>query len=578
MNFDRTVDTLIVGTGNGALTTAVCLHQMGVTDLLVIEKSDKIGGTSSRSGGGVWVPMNRYAQAAGAKDSREDALAYLAATIPPEDTPQELIDTYVDNAPKMVEFLHQHSRVRYISLEHYPDYYTDRAGARTGHRSMEPEPVMRDVVGDDWKFINDTHPMISMFGRIFLSQVEAHEISTKAKGWIGVVLKILAGYYLDWPWKFKHQVSRRMTCGGAGVMRLYWSCKERGINIERNTALQELITDDAGRVVGAVVQQNGKTQRIGARKGVVLAAGGFEHNQAMREAYLPAPTNTAWSAAYESNTGDAITAGMKVGAATRLLGGKGEGRGVGAWWCTTTKAPDDVIPRLCIIEKSLPGNAVVNMAGKRIGNESENYMAYQRHLFATHNKPHDNGKAYMVFDARFRKEYIVGAIMNSQMRPDSRLPKSYFESKYLVIANSIEELAAKTGIDTAGLQATIASMNQAAKTGKDPEFNRGGTAYDRYYGDERVQPNPCLAPITQAPFYALRVDAGDFGTNGGLDITPDAQVKKAAELGGGVIEGLYAIGNTAAGILTTYPGPGATLGPAMTYGYQAAKHISGWKA
>ncbi len=572
MNFDRTVDTLIVGTGNGALTAAVCLHQMGVTDLLVIEKSDKIGGTSARSGGGVWVPMNRYAQAAGAKDSREDALAYLAATIPPEDTPQALIDTYVDNAPKMVEFLHQHSRVRYISLEHYPDYYTDRAGARTGHRSMEPEPVMRDVVGEDWKFVNDTHPMISMFGRIFVSQVEAHEISTKSKGWVGVVAKILAGYYLDWPWKFKQKVSRRMTCGGAGVMRLYWSCKERGIQIERNTALQELITDDTGRVVGAVVQQNGKTLRIGARKGVVLAAGGFEHNQAMREAYLPAPTNTAWSAAYESNTGDAIQAAMKIGAATRLLGGKGEGRGVGAWWCTTTKAPDDVIPRLCIIEKSLPGNAVVNMAGKRIGNESENYMAYQRHLFATHNKPHDNGQAYMVFDARFRKEYIVGAIMNSQMRPDSRLPKSYFDSKYLVKADSIEELAQQAGIHAEGLKATIAAMNEAAKTGQDPEFKRGSTAYDRYYGDERVQPNPCLAPIAQAPFYAMRVDAGDFGTNGGLDITTDAQVKKA---GGGVIDGLYAIGNTAAGILTTYPGPGATLGPAMTYGYQAAKHISG---
>jgi len=292
----------------------------------------------------------------------------------------------------------------------------------------------------------------------------------------------------------------------------------------------------------------------------------------MREAYLPAPTNTAWSAAYESNTGDAIQAAMKIGAATRLLGGKGEGRGVGAWWCTTTKAPDDVIPRLCIIEKSLPGNAVVNMAGKRIGNESENYMAYQRHLFATHNKPHDNGQAYMVFDARFRKEYIVGAIMNSQMRPDSRLPKSYFDSKYLVKADSIEELAQQAGIHAEGLKATIAAMNEAAKTGQDPEFKRGSTAYDRYYGDERVQPNPCLAPIAQAPFYAMRVDAGDFGTNGGLDITTDAQVKKA---GGGVIDGLYAIGNTAAGILTTYPGPGATLGPAMTYGYQAAKHISG---
>ncbi len=572
MLFDQTVDCLIVGTGNGALTAAICLHQMGVQDLLVIEKSDKIGGTSARSGGGVWVPMNRYAKAAGAKDSREDALAYLAATIPPEDTPQELIDAYVEHAPAMVDFLHEHSRVRYQSLEHYPDYYTDRTGARTGHRSMEPEPVMRDVVGDDWQFVADTHPMISMFGRIYMSQVEAHELSTKSKGWVGVALKVLAGYYLDWPWKFKHQVSRRMTCGGAGIMRLYWSCKERHIEIARNTALKELITDETGRVVGAVVEHQGKARRIGARKGVILAAGGFEHNQAMREQYLPAPTQTAWSAAWEHNTGDAIQAGMKIGAATRLMGGKGEGRGVGAWWCSTTKAPDDIIPRLCIIEKSLPGNAVVNMAGKRIGNESENYMAYQRHLFATHHKPHDNGQAYMVFDARFRKEYIVGALMNSQMRPDSKLPKSYFESKYLIKADSIEELAQQAGIDVDGLKATIASMNEAAKTGIDPEFNRGGTAYDRYYGDERVQPNPCLAPIVQAPFYAVRVDAGDFGTNGGLDITPNAQVKKQ---GGGVVEGLYAIGNTAAGILTTYPGPGATLGPAMTYGYLAAKHISG---
>lgn len=574
MQFDREVDVLIVGTGNGALTSAVCLHQMGVQDLLVIEKSELIGGSSSRSGGGVWVPNNRYAKAAGVQDSREDALLYLKNTIPPEDVPQDLQTTYIDMGPKMIDFLHTHSRVRYWSLEHYPDYYTNLPGSRTGHRSMEPEPVMRDVVGDDWKFVRDTHPMISMFGRIFLTQVEAHDISTKAKGWVGSLTKLLAGYYLDFPWIFKHKTSRRMTCGGAGVMRLYWSCKERHIPIERNTSLQELIKNEAGRVVGAIISKNGNRERIGCRKAVILAAGGFEHNQQMREQYLPAPTNSKWSAGCESNTGDAIRAGIAAGAATRFLGGDGEGRGVGAWWCTTTQAPDDKIPRLVIIDKSMPGSCVVNMAGKRIGNESENYMAYARHLFKTHNKPDSHVPSYMVFDARFRKEYMVAGLMTSQMRPDSKLPQSYWDSKYLVKADTIAELAEKAGIDAPGLQATVSAMNSYAATGVDLAFDRGGSEYDRYYGDTKIKPNPCLAPIVQDPFYALRVDQGDFGTNGGLEITTDAQVRSKD---GGVIDGLYAIGNTAAAILSTYPGPGCTLGPAMTYGYQAAKHISGYQ-
>lgn len=570
MNWDRETDVGIIGTGNGGLTAAVCLHALGVTDVTLVEKSNLVGGTSARSGGGVWVPMNRYARAAGAQDSREEALAYINSTVPPEQVPQELIEAYVDNAPAMVDFLHENSHVRYRSLEHYPDYYTSNPGGKDGHRSMEPEPLNRDVV-DDWENVRDTHFMISLFKRIALSQVDAHYMSTKSKGWVSVLLKLLAGYAFDIPWVFKHRIGRRVACGGAGIVRLYWSVKERGIPVWRNTAFQELITDDAGKVIGFTAQQNGKTLRVHCRKGVILACGGFEKNQALRDKYLPKPTHADWSAGVDENTGDALLAGLKIGAATRLLNCEN----VGGWWCNTFSAPDEDIPRLAIIEKSLPGCCVVNMNGERIGNESQNYMAYQQRLYATHSEENPNAPAYMVFDARYRKNYIVGPIFNPQMRPDDKIPQSYFDSKFMGKADTVEGLANQLGIHAENLEKTVAQMNQYAKDGKDPDYGRGDTAYDRYYGDETVTPNPCLAPIDEAPFYAMRIDPGDFGTNGGLDTTVHAQVKKES---GGVIDGLYAIGNCAAAILPTYPGPGATLGPAMAFGYLAAKHISSREA
>jgi 3-oxosteroid 1-dehydrogenase len=224
------------------------------------------------------------------------------------------------------------------------------------------------------------------------------------------------------------------------------------------------------------------------------------------------------------------------------------------------------------MEKSYPGSCVVNDRGKRIANESQNYMSYMLELFAKHSEADPQVPSWHIFDARFRGRYFVGPLLTSKFRPDWMLPKSYFTSGFLAKAATVGELARKTGIDPAGLDKTIAAMNDYARTGKDLEFGRGDAQYDRYYGDPTVKPNPCLAPIDQAPFYAMRIEPGDFGTHGGLAINSDAQVLRES---GQPIPGLYAIGNCAAAILPTYPGPGSTLGPAMTFGWQAAKHAAG---
>ena len=561
-DWDREVDVLVVGTGNGGLTAAVCNWEMGSKDVLVIEKQDKVGGTSAMSGGGIWIPNSHYAQEAGAEDSLDDAKRYLINTLFGEDVPEDMIDTYLEKSPEMLKFLHDRTDVRYESLAEYPDYYTNMEGARAGHRSLEPSPIMASELGDNWKNMTWTHFMMRMFNRIHFTQVEAHLLMVQLPGWKKLLGRLMWDYIRDIPWRLKTPISRRLACGSAGVARLYLSVLKRQIPIEFNTQMVELIAD-GDAVLGAVVESNGQRQRIRASKGVVLASGGFEKNQELREQYLPAPTNTAWSAGNPGNEGDALLVGLSLGAKTRLM--------KDAWWTTTLCVPDEPSPRLAIMEKSFPGSCVVNRDGKRFANESQNYMAFQKDLFKTHTDEHPNAPAWHVFDATFRENFMVGPLMTKSMKPDFQIPKKWFDTGFVAKANSIRELADALGINAAGLEETIANMNRYAQTGTDEEFGRGDSAYDRYYADPAIKPNPCLAPIVKAPFYAMRIEAGDFGTLGGLDTDTSARVKKAD---GGVFEGLFAVGNCSAAILPTYPGPGATLGPAMTMAYQAARHMN----
>ena len=562
MNWDREVDVLVVGTGNGGLTAAVCNWEMGTKDVLIIEKQDKVGGTSATSGGGIWIPNSHYAKEAGDEDNLQDAKSYLMNTLFGEDVPEEMIDTYLEKSPEMLKFLHDRTDVRYESLAEYPDYYTNMEGAREGHRSLEPAPIMASELGANWKNMTWTHFMMRMFNRIHFTQVEAHLLMVQLPGWKKLLARLMWDYIRDIPWRLKTPISRRLACGSAGVARLYLSVLKRDIPLEFNTQMVELIAD-GDTVLGAVIECNGQRQRVRAAKGVILASGGFEKNQALREQYLPAPTNTTWSAGNPGNEGDALLAGLELGAKTRLMND--------AWWTTTLCVPDEPAPRLAIMEKSFPGSCVVNRDGKRFANESQNYMAFQKDLFKTHTEEHPNAPAWHVFDATFRENFMVGPLMTKAMKPDSQIPKKWFDEGFVAKADTIRELAGMLGIDADGLEETIGKMNHYAVTGKDEDFGRGDAAYDRYYADPAIKPNPCLAPIVKAPFYAMRIEAGDFGTLGGLDTDTVARVRKAD---GGVFEGLYAVGNCSAAILPTYPGPGATLGPAMTMAYQAARHMN----
>ncbi|MBS0366914.1 MAG: FAD-dependent oxidoreductase [Proteobacteria bacterium] len=560
---DLSVDVLVVGSGNGALTAALCAWELGMRDVLVVEKSELYGGTSATSGGGIWIPCSRYAREAGAQDSYEEALQYIQGSTPAGAVPLEMQQTYLREGPKMLDFLHERTRVRYESLAHYPDYWSSLPGAKHGHRSLEPAPLQRSELAAEAPRLRDTHYMMWMFDRIAMTQVDAQVLMAQLPGWKSLAARLFWEYASDVPWRLTHRRSRRIACGCAGVARLRWSMLDRGMRLWLQAPMTELLADDAGRVTGARVMREGKPLTIRARRAVVLAAGGFEHNQQMRDQYLPQPTDARWSAAAGTNTGDGHRAAMALGAATRLMNG--------GWWCSSMQAPDEPVPRLAVMDKSYPGNIVVTRRGQRIANESQNYLTYQLEVYRRHSSQDPQVPAWLVFDGRSRRMYFNGPLWPTSYRPDWMLPKSYFSSGFLSRANSIRELAQGAGIDPDGLQSTVDAMNGYARTGKDLEFGRGDAEYDRYYADPRIKPNPCLAPIVEPPFYAMRINPGDFGTHGGLVTNTDAQVLRAD---GSPIAGLYATGNCAAAILPTYPGPGATLGPAMTFAWQAAKHFT----
>jgi 3-oxosteroid 1-dehydrogenase len=328
------------------------------------------------------------------------------------------------------------------------------------------------------------------------------------------------------------------------------------IPLGHETAALELVVAH-GLVVGIVAEQPGRSIRIRAEKGVVLAAGGFESNDAMRKQYLPNPTDASWTTANPGNTGDAIQMGLALGAGIDLMDD--------AWWGPTTVVPGEARARMLVIEKGLPGSIFVNKRGERFLNEASPYNDICKQMYAHHSAESPCVPAYMIFDATYRKKYPCGPFFPGSQQPDWALPKQLKETRYLKKSDTLAGLAAELGVDPAGLQASVSRMNEFARQGKDLDFHRGESLFDRYYGDEKVKPNPCLAPLETAPYYGLVVYAGDLGTKGGLKTDASARVVRDD---GSVIEGLYAIGNCSASAMgRTYPGAGGTMGPAMTFGY-----------
>lgn len=558
-NFDKEVDVLVIGSGAGAMTAAVVASVEGCKDVLVVEKSEKYGGTSAMSGGGIWIPNSHYARAEGVKDSAEEALRYLKAVIGNE-VSEERLQCYVEKASEMLEYMAKNSRLQYETVP-YSDYYPEKPGGKEGHRTHQPTPMHAKHLGEHFKTLREPPSQVLVAGKLTMTMKEGRAFLTQAKGWMFTAILMALRYYLDIPGRLKGSRSRRLTMGNALIGQLRWTMMERNIDLWLSSPMVELIESE-GEVLGAVISRNGSTTRIRARKGVIIGAGGFEHNQKMRDTYLPKPTNAAWSGSQINNTGDGIEAAMKVGAATDLM--------QHAWWAPTVKIPAWDRPYVIFAERSLPGLVIVNKAGKRFSNEAAPYLESGLSFYQANSEKEPTVPSFVVFDAVFRKKFPFGPIPPGYTMPDSGISKRVWE--VLVKADTIDELAKKIGVDAKGLADTINKNNQYAKTGKDLDFHRGESYYDRYYGDSKTSPNPCLAPIAQAPFYAIPIHPGDIGTKGGALTDVHGRV---VDKNGDAIPGLYAIGNSAASVMgSKYPGAGSTLGPAMTFGYLAAKHIA----
>lgn len=553
-------DVIVAGSGGGAMTAALRAHDLGLS-VLVVEKSDRYGGTTAISGGGIWIPCNDQIEGLGGSDSYEEALTYLR-TVVAEDFDEERIRSYLDNGPKMVRYLAEKAGTQFLAVARYPDYYPHLPGGKPGYRTMEPAPFDASRLGDEYERLRKPSSATLVADRMMLTQVEAHKVFVKEPGWIWLMLKRSLAYLTDFSWRRRSKLDRRLTLGAALIASLRHAMLERGIPLWLNTSLQSLVTTD-GRVSGVVVERNGESVTLTARRGVVLATGGFESNQAMREQYLPQPTKAEWTAAPHINSGEGIRAGEAVGAELGLM--------AHVWGAPTVHMPGQSMQRPLFIERSSPGCLIVNRAGKRFINEAAPYPDIVDAMYAEQQRDGGGVPAWFVFDADFRRKYPCGVLMPGSVQPDKKLPADWLD-KVFYRADTLEELAGKIGVDPAGLVATAKRMNEFATSGVDADFGKGDNAFDRYYGDPKVKPNPCLGPVAKGPFYALRLDPGDIGTKGGLRTDGQARVLRPD---GSAIEGLYAIGNTSAAVMgKTYPGPGSTIGPAMTFGFVAANHLA----
>lgn len=559
--WDKQVDVLVIGSGaGGMLAGLVAAHNRA--DVLIVEKDKLWGGTSATSGGGIWIPGSDPAKAAGFEDDLEGAFTYVRA-LSKDNVPDANIRAFVDNAAPMLRWVMGNTTLNYVAFP-YPDYHAENpGGSPTGFRTHMPLPLDGKQLGPDVRTLRFASPAASLFGYLNWHFDETYDVLYRAKGWWRRLGFSMARYWLDWPFRFTSGKDRRLTLGNALTGGLRMALNERKVPLWLETALVELVHEQ-GKVTGAIVSHRGKTLRIGARLGVVLAAGGFDKNAQMRAANAPLYPSGGHSGGVSSNTGDAIRAGQAIGADTMNL--------QSAWAAPVFHVPGEDRGRLSTIERALPGCIMVNGSGQRYLNEAASYHIVGQQMARRQAELGDGSPSWMVFDHRYRHLYPVGPVY--PLIPDWAQPGQV--KLILKKANTIEGLAEQMGVDPAALAATVARFNTGAATGEDPDFHRGEATYDKMYGDPRQSPNPCLRPIDQGPFYAMPMYPGDIGTNGGLATNARAQVLDGE---GKPIAGLYAVGNSAASAMgESYPGAGVTIGPAMTFGYIAACHLTGANA
>jgi 3-oxosteroid 1-dehydrogenase len=533
------------------MTAALAAAQHGLETVL-IEKSAYFGGSTARSGGGVWVPGNRALRAAGEVDANDadDARLYLDSIVG-DVVPKERRDTFIDRGPEVIDFILDQTPVRLTWVPEYSDYLPEQPGGRARGRSVEPIAMDGRILGAELEHLHP--PYAKAPANLIVTQADYRKIS--------LGLRTIRGPLTMLRVVIKRLISslrgRRMyAMGNALTIGLRKGLMDAGVPVHYETPLTGLVIE-GGRVVGVRAERDGKEIVIRARRGVILGSGGFEKSEALREKFLPTPTDADWSTAAPSNTGGGIEAGVAIGAAIDLMDD--------AWWGPTIPLPSG--PWFCLAERNLPGSIIVNSAGQRFMNEALPYVEATHAIYEGEATGVSHVPAWLVMDQRYRNRYLFAGLS-----PRMPFPGRWYKSGTVRRADSLSGLAAEIDVPAEALEETIRRFNGFAESGVDEDFHRGDSAYDRYYADPRVKPNPSLHSIDKGPFYAVKIVPGDLGTKGGI-VTDERA--RALRPDGSVIEGLYAAGNCSAAVMgNTYAGPGATIGPALTFGYLAAEDIA----
>ena len=550
MKSDYSYDIVIVGSGGGGLTAALVAKQAGL-DVLVIEKTEFYGGSTALSGGGLWVPNNFLLAKAGIEDSFEKAKKYMASIVG-DRVPVEKQDALLKHAPKMVEWLRDNADMKFLHVKGYSDYHPDEPGGIAEGRGLESKPFNGRKLKKDFEFLRP--PSFKVPLGIAFTISEYHDLGMLTSTWRGKYIALKTGVKTIFNLLFG---IKYLTLGRALVARLRYAMKKEDIPIWLEAPFLDLIVEN-NKVVGVIAEKEKKEIKIEAKKGILLAAGGFPFNLEMRKKYQPLPTSTEWSSASPGNTGDGILAGIKAGAAVDLMDD--------SWWGPSSVPPEEPV-FFHVGERGYPGGIMVNKEGNRFTNEAASYVVVVHDMYEKHSEKTPHVPCYFIFDQRFKDKYMFGLAF-----PGMKFPQKYYDTGYMKKADTITKLAESISVNAKNLEKTVSKYNEYAISGKDLDFGKGDNAYDNFYGDPTVKPNPNLAPLKKPPYYAVEFYPGDLGTKGGLVTNEYAQVLRED---GSIIDGLYATGNSMASIMgNVYPGPGSAVCSTMTYGYIAAKHIA----
>jgi succinate dehydrogenase/fumarate reductase flavoprotein subunit len=559
MKISSDYDVVVLGAGAGGMTAACVAAAEGLR-VVLIEKSPFVGGTTAVSGGMVWIPANSKATQAGKADTTERARLYLEQTVRGSFN-ENSRRAFLANGNKAIAYLERKTSVRLRPVKIYPDYYPDLPGATTGGRVLEPVPFDGRALGEHFGLLRWPLPEFMLLGGMMIDRADMPHFRRAGRSFHSAahVSRLLVRY--GWQRLFA-QRGASLYLGNALVGRLLHSLLMLKVELLLNATVSRLIYDGAG-VCGVAMMNAAGRNEILANRGVVHATGGFSHCLEMRSRYLPSSAGTL-SAACPSNTGDGIEL-------ARLAGGRVWDRNTeNAFWTPVSHfvrrdGSEGIFPHT-VTDRAKPGAIAVNRRGLRFTNEAISYHEFVRAMLqARQGGP--SIPAYLICDRRFLWKYGLGAV-----KPFSVSLRARIKSGYLTTGQTVRALAHALGIDADRLEASIRRFNDGAREGVDRDFGRGGDAYQRYLGDADDQPNPCVAPIEHAPFYSVALYPGDLGTVAGLVTDGNACVLDHANR---PIRHLYACGNDMNSIMNgAYPGPGITLGPALTFGFLAAQHIA----